>query len=440
MTINTVKQSLSGWGRYPQVAAQVARPDRYVELVGLAQQAAIARGHGRAYGDAAISASGTTVLMTRLNRFLAFDAESGLLTAEAGVSLDEILQVVMAQGWFLPVTPGTRYVTLGGAVAADVHGKNHHHVGSFSAFVREIELFTPQGVLRCSADLYPSVFWATVGGMGMTGIIGEVTLQLKRIPSAEMQVQHRPAANLAEAFALMESAELDDEYTVAWIDCLASGKNLGRSVFMRGHHAEGALSSGPKAAKLKMPFDLPGFALNRYTVRAFNAGYYRWEGRKQQAFRCDLAPFFYPLDGIQQWNRLYGKKGFVQYQFVLPPETADKGLEAVLTRLSLSGNASFLAVLKRFGAAGSGLLSFPMPGYTLALDLPLRHDTLALLDTLDAVVLDHGGRVYLAKDARLAASSLPRMYPQLDAWRELRSQLDPEGLFVSALGRRLEMC
>lgn len=440
MTANTVKQTLSGWGRYPQVVTQVARPDRYVELAQLAQGAALARGHGRAYGDAAVSASGTTVLMTRLNRFLAFDAASGLLTAEAGVSLDEILQVVMAQGWFLPVTPGTRFVTLGGAVAADVHGKNHHHVGSFSAFVREIELFTPRGALRCSATENAPIFWATVGGMGMTGLIGEVTLQLKRIPSADMQVQHRPAANLAEAFALMESAELDDEYTVAWIDCLASGKNLGRSVFMRGHHAEGALSAGPKPAKRKMPFDLPGVALNRYSVKAFNALYYRWEGRKQQPCRCDVAPFFYPLDGIQNWNRLYGKKGFVQYQFVLPPETAAKGLEAVLTRLSLSGNASFLAVLKRFGAAGSGLLSFPMPGYTLALDLPLRHDTLALLDTLDAVVLDHGGRVYLAKDARLAASSLPRMYPQLDAWRELRHQLDPEGLFMSALGRRLEMC
>lgn len=436
----TVKQELTGWGRYPQVTAQVARPDRYAELLGLAQGAALARGYGRAYGDAAVSAVGTTVLMTRLNRFLTFDASSGLLSAEAGVSLDEILQVVMAQGWFLPVTPGTRYVTLGGAIAADVHGKNHHHVGSFSAFVREIELFTAQGPLRCSPTQNAPIFWATVGGMGMTGLIGEVTLQLKRIPSAEMQVQHRPAANLAEAFALMESAELDDEYTVAWIDCLASGKSLGRSVFMRGHHAEGALTGGPKPSKRNMPFDLPALALNRYSVKAFNAFYFRWEGRKQQPFRSDIAPFFYPLDGIQNWNRLYGKKGFVQYQFVLPPETAAKGLNAILTRLSLSGNASFLAVLKRFGAAGSGLLSFPMPGYTLALDLPLRHDTLALLDTLDAVVLDHGGRVYLAKDARLAASSLPQMYPQLDAWRALRAQLDPEGLFVSALGRRLEMC
>lgn len=440
MTTNTIKTNLSGWGRYPQVATQVARPDRYAELVKLAQGAALARGHGRAYGDAAVSASGTTVLMTRLNRFLAFDAATGLLSAEAGVSLDEILQVVLPQGWFLPVTPGTRFVTLGGAVAADVHGKNHHHVGSFSAFVQEIELFTAQGALRCSPSSNAQVFWATVGGMGMTGLIGEVTLQLKRIPSGDMQVQHRPAANLAEAFALMESAELDDEYTVAWIDCLASGKHLGRSVFMRGHHAEGAVSPGLKPARLKMPIDLPGVALNRYSVKAFNAFYYRWEGRKQQTFRCDIAPFFYPLDGIRDWNRLYGKKGFVQYQFVLPPETAARGLEAVLTRLSLSGNASFLAVLKRFGAAGSGLLSFPMPGYTLALDLPLRHDTLALLDTLDAVVLDHGGRVYLAKDARLAAASLPAMYPQLDAWRDLRRQLDPEGLFVSALGRRLEMC
>lgn len=438
--MSTLKQVLTGWGRYPQVAAQVARPDRYVELAQLAQGTALARGLGRAYGDAAISATGTTVLMTRLNRFLAFDATSGLLTAEAGVSLDEILHVVMAQGWFLPVTPGTRFVTLGGAIAADVHGKNHHHVGSFSAFVREIELFTAQGPLRCSPNQNAPLFWATVGGMGMTGLIGEVTVQLKRIPSSDMQVQHRPAANLAEALALMESAEWDDEYTVAWIDCLASGQQLGRSVFMRGHHTEGALSAGPQPEKRSMPFDLPALALNRYSVKAFNALYYRWQGRKQQSFRCELTPFFYPLDGIQHWNRLYGKKGFVQYQFVLPPETASRGLEAVLKRLSLSGNASFLAVLKRFGPGGSGLLSFPMPGYTLALDLPLRHDTLALLYTLDAIVLDHGGRVYLAKDARLAASSLPRMYPHLDAWREIRAQCDPEGLFVSALGRRLEMC
>lgn len=440
MTAATVKQTLAGWGRYPQVASQVARPDRYVEVAAWAREASLARGMGRAYGDAAISAGGTTVLMTRLNRFVSFDADSGLLRAEAGVTLDDILQVVMPQGWFLPVTPGTRYVTLGGAIAADVHGKNHHHVGSFSAFVQAFDLFTPGGMLTCSASENAEAFNATVGGMGMTGLIGEVTLQLKRIHSGNMLVQHLPAPNLAAALALMDAPEHDDEYTVAWIDCLAAGKHLGRSVFMRGHHAEGPLLPGPRPGKLKLPLDLPALALNRYSVKAFNAFYYRWEGRKQKSFHCDIAPFFYPLDGIRDWNRLYGKPGFVQYQFLLPPETAAAGLEAVLQRLSKSGNASFLAVLKRFGAGGSGLMSFPAPGYTLALDLPLRHDTLALLDTLDAVVLEHGGRVYLAKDARLAASSLARMYPHLDEWRRIRSALDPEGLFVSALGQRLEMC
>lgn len=439
MTGATVDQTLHGWGRYPRLPARLARPDRYAELSAWAGEACLARGMGRAYGDAAISANGATLLTTRLNRFIAFDADSGLLRAEAGVTLDEILQACLPRGWFLPVTPGTRYVTLGGAIAADVHGKNHHHVGSFSAFVRGIELFTPAGALACSPEQNAEAFWATVGGMGMTGLIGEVTLQLKRVPSTSMQVQHLPAPDLASAFALMESEEHDDEYTVAWIDCLASGSSLGRSVFMRGHHADGSLDHPPRPAAKRMPVDLPGWALNPLSVKAFNACYYRLEGRKRTPFRSDIAPFFYPLDGIRDWNRLYGKRGFTQYQFVLPAESASAGLRAALERLAKSGNASFLAVLKRFGAAGPGLLSFPRPGYTLALDLPMRHDTLALLDMLDAVVLDHGGRVYLAKDARLSAATFARMYPRLDEWRAIRRQLDPDSLFLSALGQRLEM-
>lgn len=438
MTV-TVSQTLSGWGRYPKILTRVARPERYAELASLARETGLARGMGRAYGDAAISAAGTTILMTRLNRFVSFDETTGLLRAEAGVTLDEILQAVMPRGWFLPVTPGTRYVTLGGAVAADVHGKNHHHVGSFSAFVTDIELFTPAGPLRCSREENVQAFHATLGGMGMTGLIGEVGLRLRRIPSAEMLVRHVPARDLDESLALMASAEHDDEYTVSWIDCLAGGRQLGRSVFMSGHHADGAPGAAPGPATLGMPVDLPALAFNGLSVRAFNAIYYRWQGLRRQPFRCGVAPFFYPLDGIRDWHRMYGKPGFVQYQFVLPPESAREGLRAVLGRLAASGNASFLAVLKRFGEAGPGLLSFPMPGYTLALDLPLRKDTLALLDMLDAVVLDHGGRLYLAKDARLSATSFARMYPALDAWRDVRRQLDPEGLFLSALGRRLEM-
>lgn len=438
--VASVSTTLSGWGRYPQVATQLVRPDRYSELDAWSQRPCLARGLGRAYGDAAISAGGHTLLTTRLNRFLSFDPASGVLCAEAGVSLDDILQVAMPQGWFLPVTPGTRYVTLGGAIASDVHGKNHHQVGSFSAFVRRLVLFTPHGAIPCSADENPLVFWATVGGMGMTGLIGEVELQLRPIPSADMLVRHTPAANLGEIFAHFRDPALDDEYSVAWIDCLATGDQLGRSVLITGHHAEGALGPGPRPARLALPFNLPALALNGRSVKAFNQCYFQWQARKREPFRSALAPFFYPLDGIRDWHRLYGKPGFVQYQFVLPEASAEAGMREVLAHVSAAGNASFLAVLKRLGEAGEGLLSFPMAGYTLALDLPLRAGTLPLLDALDAIVLAHGGRVYLAKDARLPASALAAMYPRLDEWRNIRAQLDPDRLFVSALGQRLEMC
>ncbi|MBQ0713617.1 MAG: FAD-binding oxidoreductase [Paraperlucidibaca sp.] len=437
--MRTKSAELSGWGRYPQVDATLARPEQYRELAAWAQQASLARGMGRAYGDAAISANGTTVLTERLDRLLSFDADTGVLRAEAGATLDTILRAVMAKGWFLPVTPGTRYITLGGAIAADVHGKNHHHVGSFGRFVRSFELFTAAGAMTCSSSQNVPAYQATLGGMGMTGLIGEVELQLKRIPSSNMLVQHVPAANLRESLALMSSTEHDDEYTVSWIDCLASGAKLGRSVFMRGQHADGAHAHGPRDAKLSLPINVPSAALNRYSVGAFNALYYRWEGRKTKPFRCDFEPFFYPLDGIKQWHRLYGKPGFVQYQFVVAEAAAEACIGDVLKAVSSSGNASFLAVLKRFGEAGAGLLSFPQAGMTLALDLPLRAGTLALLDRLDAIVVAHAGRVYLAKDARLNASMMSAMYPQLAEWQAIRRELDPDGLFVSALGQRLEM-
>lgn len=435
-----VEKRIAGWGNYPLVDARLARVERYAELAEWAHRPCLARGLGRAYGDAAISLQGHTLLTTRLNRFLSFDPVSGLLCAEAGVSLDDILRVVMPQGWFLPVTPGTRYVTLGGAIASDVHGKNHHHVGSFSAFVKSLVLFTAHGPLRCSAEENAACFWATVGGMGMTGLIGEVELQLKPIQSVDMSVTHVPAANLTEIMALMRDPAQDDEYTVAWIDCLAQGESLGRSVLVRGHHIDGSLGPAPGAARLSMPMNLPSFCLNSHSVRAFNSLYYRWQSRKTAPHRVAIAPFFYPLDGIRDWPRLYGKGGFVQYQFVLPEDSAEAGIREVLARISEGGNASFLAVLKRFGARGEGLLSFPMPGFTLALDIPLRAGTLTLLDTLDTIVLAHGGRVYLAKDARMSASTLQQMYPRLGEWQSIRHQLDPHGLYVSALGQRLEMC
>ncbi|HEX8707281.1 MAG TPA: FAD-binding oxidoreductase [Pyrinomonadaceae bacterium] len=443
----TTTKEISGWGRYPRQHARLTRPERIAEAVPPAAGSMIARGQGRSYGNAAMLADGLVMLTERLNRFLDFDEQTGVLRAEAGTTLAEVLEVFVPRGWFLPVTPGTKFVSLGGAVAADVHGKNHHRDGTFGDYVSELELVLADGSRRrCSPHLNADLFRATVGGMGLTGIITEVTFQLIPVETAYMAVQHHRARDLDASLALLEDKERDDKYTVAWIDCLARGRRLGRSVLMRGHHARGgelpAKLTEPLRLKtrrrLNLPFDLPSWALNSLTVAAFNRLYYHWQGAKKRSFVTDYESYFYPLDSIGNWNRLYGRRGFVQYQCLLPTTGARGGLRILLEELARSRRASFLAVLKRFGAEGAGLLSFPAEGYTLALDLPVSDPELfPFLDRLDQIVLRHGGRVYLAKDTRVQAETFRRMYPRFDEWARLKAEFDPFNRFNSELSRML---
>jgi FAD/FMN-containing dehydrogenase len=400
---------------------------------------------GRSYGDAALRADGTLVLTERLDRFLEFDEASGVLRAEAGATLKDVNETFLPQGWFLPVTPGTQFCTLGGCLAADVHGKNHHRAGTFSAHVTGCGVILASGErVECGPGLRPDLFWATAGGMGLTGIIDEVSVKLKPVESAYVKVRHTRAPDLATAVRLLSDPAHDAEYTVAWIDCLATGPSMGRGVFMAGEHAaahEVPLRLGdptrcrPKRPK-RLPFDLPPWALNPVAVRFFNSLYYKLQGAKGE-FVSRFDDFFYPLDGILDWNRMYGKRGFVQYQYVLPSETAEEGTAEILRRLSRSGKASFLAVLKRFGAEGPGLLSFPMEGLTLALDIPLGPDVFELLDELDRTVVRLGGRLYLAKDSRSSRESLEAGYPRLAQFRAVKREVDPDGEFSSVLSRRL---
>ncbi|MEO8198933.1 MAG: FAD-binding oxidoreductase [Gemmatimonadota bacterium] len=443
-------QQISGWGRYPTGTSQLARPEQVrgiTDLVG-AHRYVIARGLGRSYGDAAINEAGVTLLLERFNRFLSFDSATGMVRCEAGVTIADLLTHFLPRGFFPPVTPGTRFVTLGGALAADVHGKNHHKDGSFSRHVEEFNLLTAEGgILRCSRQENADVFWATMGGMGLTGIVTEISFRMKRVESAYVSVDYDQAPNLDAALALFENSDQGYTHSVAWIDCLARGRNLGRSVLMRGNWATPSKlhrrqaenpHALPPARGLGVPFDAPRFLLNPASVRLFNSAFYH-RHRTRHDVVVPYEPFFYPLDKIRHWNRLYGNRGFLQYQCVLPLGSSRDGMIRMLELLSSEGHASFLAVLKRFGETeGEQLLSFPRPGYTLAVDLPRngeRQDR--LLKELDQVVLKAGGRVYLAKDARLSSESFQAMYPELPRWLAIKRRVDPNRRFTSSLSRRL---
>lgn len=444
--MGSLRKSISGWGRYPTQECFTWRPEKQSGLMSDAPM--ISRGLGRSYGDAALNANGNVVLTERVNRFLQFDAESGRLRAEAGVSLADVIDVCLPRGWFPQVTPGTKYVSLGGCLAADVHGKNHHQVGAFSSSVEEFSLITADGAtLKCARDENSDVFWATVGGMGLTGVVSELTLKLKKVETAYVISQHVKAADLESAFQVLAAEGPESEYSVAWIDCLARGRKLGRSIIMQGRHASvDELSTAKQKAPLqaatrrhrRLPVNLPSWVLNPLSISSFNALYYYRQGKKTRPFISDVDSFFYPLDAIDNWNRMYGNNGFVQYQCVLPSAKAFDGIKTLLERLAKSRRASFLAVLKRMGPASQGLMSFPMEGYTLALDLPLRGKGLfALLDELDEQVLAAGGRVYLAKDARLGARAFAGMYPQLEEWQKIKLRIDPGNHFTSGMARRL---
>lgn len=433
---------VSGWGNYPLLDAQECAPRDTVALLHAITDssdgtALIPRGLGRSYGDSALA---PRLLSTRnLDHLIAFDAQSGVVTCAAGVSLATLLRVFVPRGWFLPVTPGTKYVTVGGAIASDVHGKNHHLDGCFSAHVVSMQVATPAaGVVACSATENSELFRATAGGMGLTGVILQASIRLKRIRSALLRETTLKARNLEEALALFEEHRAAS-YSVAWIDCLSSGAALGRSLLSLGEHAdEGPLEVAAKSA-VSVPMNMPGVLLNQYSIKAFNALYYARIRRRVQTRLCHYEPFFYPLDGIAHWNRLYGKAGFVQYQFVIPLAAGLEGIRAVLAKIAQSQRGSFLAVLKVFGAGNTNLLSFPTGGYTLALDFKVAPGVFELLDELDAIVLACGGRLYLTKDARMSASTFRRCYPQWEQLVAIRHRYGADARFHSQQSTRLEL-
>lgn len=439
---------LSGWGRYPVVAAKVHAPRSAAQLRErvLSVPELIARGNGRAYGDSAINAS-ATIDMRHLNRMIAFDPVTGQLVAEAGVLLGDIIATFLPRGWFPKVSPGTKFVTLGGAIAADVHGKNHHKDGSFRACVDWIDVMGPDGeVTRCSEQQDAALFDHTLGGMGLTGIILRAAIRLRPVETAWIAQTTIPAPDLQAAMAIFEAAQ-DATYSVAWIDCLGTGKQLGRSLVMLGEHATRSdlpaeQASAPYKIKpkprLTVPLDFPAFALSGLTVRAFNALYYRAGTRKTGEQLVDWDSYFYPLDAIRNWNRIYGRRGFAQFQCALPLDRSESGLTALLAETSTTGAGSFLAVLKRFGKQDSAF-SFPMEGYTLALDFPINPKTLALLDCLDRITIEHGGRFYLAKDSRMSAETLRASDGRLGKFQAHRESRGFTSRFRSAQSERLSL-
>lgn len=428
---------LLSWNRLPRCS-----PDKVWSLTesAIPDQAPhplLAHGNGRSYGDVCLSDKGTLLRTTALDRFISFDRKNGILRCESGVTLHSILQLVVPQGWFLASTPGTQYATIGGAVANDVHGKNHHVQGSFGHHVRAFELIRSTGErLLCRPDHNAAMFRATVGGLGLTGLLSWVEIQLIPIHNPWMWVASHRFENLEHFWQLNAEAEQQWPYTVAWIDCLAGGKAQGRGVLFTGKHA--AHQPHPphhKERSKKVPFELPFSLVNPLSLRGFNALYYH-QPLKPQGSLQHYAPYFYPLDAIQNWNRIYGHKGFYQYQCVLPPTVAADATTQLLAAITQSGQGSFLAVLKNFGSQTSvGMLSFPRPGTTLALDFPnLGVKTLKLFNRLDAIVSEAGGALYPAKDARMPASLFQSGFPN---WKEFSNFIDPA--FSSLFWRRVTL-
>lgn len=445
----TGRRRLHGWGRTAPSVAEV-RPVRDVDdvrraLTEAGRRGVIARGLGRSYGDAAQNAGGLVLDLTAMAR-IEIDAEAALVTVDAGVSLDALMRALLPHGLWIPVLPGTRQVTVGGAVAADVHGKNHHREGSFADHVRALTLVTADGEVR---DLAPGdrLFHATTGGMGLTGIVIAATLALQRVGTAYFLVDTDRTPDLDELMALVTGSDHDYPYSVAWFDSVATGARLGRGVLTRGRSASvGDLPPRLQDRPLEftapplgqVPDVIPSGLVNRLTGRAFNELWFRKAPRHRVAEVQDIARFFHPLDGVREWNRLYGGRGFCQYQLVVPPG-AEAAVHEAVELIAASGHVSCLNVLKRFGPGNDGLLSFPTEGWTLAVDLPVRAGLDRVLGRLDDLVLTAGGRVYLAKDSRLPARHLAAMYPRLEEFRAIRREVDPHGVFRSDLARRLDL-
>lgn len=439
-----MKKQIANWGNYPVMVSDERSFTCQEQLDQLIKEddQFIARGNGRCYGDGSLGSK--TISTLKFDKAVAFDTSAGIFECESGITLDQVLEIIVPRGWFLPVTPGTKFITIGGAVASDVHGKNHHVDGSFSNHIIDMDIVTESGkVITCSPDLYKDLFDATCGGMGLTGMITRVKFKLKKIETAFIRQKQLKARNLDEVLSLFEKHK-DYTYSVAWIDCLSKGKDFGRSILILGEHAnKSELSSRqsmsplalPKKKQITFPFNLPSWVLNVFTVKAFNFLYYNKNYKKEMDSVVSYEPFFYPLDVILQWNRGYGKKGFIQYQFVLPLQ-AKQGLVEILERISEAGLGSFLAVLKVFGKQDS-IISFPMEGYTLALDFPVREGLFSFLDELDKIVLKYGGRLYMSKDARMKPGILEAGYPSLPEFKSILKKYNPNRKVISVQSERL---
>ncbi len=438
---------LEGWGRIGGGPMTACRPERISEArqpkrEAVPGQGLIAHGAGRAYGDAALNAQGRVMLTRRLDRMLGFDPGTGVLEAEPGVTFADLLAAFLPRGWLAPVTPGTAFATLGGAVANDVHGKNHDRVGSFGDHLAFIDLVLPSGeVSRITEGEHPALFRATLGGLGLTGVAIGVGLRMMRVPSAVLRVRERRCGDLASFLEALLEARERAAYSVGWIDGLAKGGALGRGILEEADpEPEPAADLRPsRNRELGVPVDLPGFLLNSATVGLFNAAYYRRvpEGGRERLL--SYQSFLYPLDSIHRWNRIYGRGGFYQFQCVLPETSAPQGLRRMLEEITSAGRASFLAVLKTLGAEGKGFLSFPMRGFTLALDFPRRPGVEELLARLERLTLDHGGRIYLAKDAMMSPGGFRAMYSRLPEFQAVLDEVDPQRRLNSDMARRLRI-
>jgi decaprenylphospho-beta-D-ribofuranose 2-oxidase len=440
---------LSGWSRTAPTTATVVGVGDAAEVDGVlaapGERGVIARGLGRSYGDAAQNAGGTVLDARALAGVHDVDLAAGVVRVDAGVSLDTLMRALLPLGWFVRVTPGTRYVTVGGALAADVHGKSHHADGSFANHVDSFVLHTPKGTVTVTPESDPELFWGTAGGMGLTGVVSEVTMRLLRVETSMIHAENVRCPDLDTVMAAMVAGDDAHRYSAAWIDCLATGASLGRSILSRGDHAtlevlpeklrDDPLRFDPRTVVHAPPW-APNGLLNRLSIRAFNELWYRVTPSLHGDVES-ITSFFHPLDGVRDWNRLYGSRGFLQYQYVVPDD-ATAAVRRSIEMLSDARAASFLAVLKRFGPGNPGPLSFPAPGWTLALDIPCTVPGLSvLLDRLDELVVEAGGRVYLAKDSRLRPELVPAMYPDLPRFADLRARVDPAGVLRSDLQRRL---
>lgn len=441
-----MKRNITNWGNYPVEHADEYQPAFRDQLQALAAEKKdwIPRGNGRCYGDASLAP--TVITTTKLNRFISFDTLNGILDCESGVTLDQVLEVIVPKGWFLPVTPGTKLITIGGAVGSDVHGKNHHVDGSFSNHIVDMDVILPGGeLIVCSPDAHADLFWATCGGMGLTGLISRVKFRLKKIETSYIKQKQIKAANLDEIIRLFEEYK-DYTYSVAWIDCLKKGKGFGRSILMLGEHAQlSELTPAQQQQPLKVvnktlfrfPMYLPSIFLNKLSIGIFNFLFYLKNTKKEINNVVPYEPFFYPLDVIDEWNKMYGRKGFVQYQFVLPLNQKE-GLANILHRITERGFASFLAVLKVFGKQDT-MIGFPMEGFTLALDIPIRNGLFEFLDEMDKLVLEYGGRIYLSKDARMKAHTFQESYPRLQEFKQTIQKYNGQQVVHSLLSDRLQL-